>query len=557
MIADARRAGLPDRIEADLVIIGSGAAGLTLALELEASGLDVVLLEAGGERFDRTEQDLYRAEAVSPDTHGPVDMFRRRVLGGSTSVWGGRCIPFDPIDFEERPWLGAARWPLTHDEVARHYPRALEIAQAGRAEFTAEVALPSEPAALAPGVTSEDVILDRLERFSHPTNFGAWYRERLAAMPRLRLFTNAPVEQILTADGGARAAGVRIRADGRAVTVAAPRVVVAAGGIETARLLLASTEARACGLGNEHDLVGRYYQCHIEGEIGHIAFLRDLERVRMDYQRSHDGVYVRRFLWLSPEAQRRHRLAGLVLRPAHASIVDPDHRNPVLSAMYLVKNFIVPEYARKMTSLEQVARRERGGSPLAYHAAHLRNIVVGSPRLLAFATDWTRRRVLATRKLPSVVLQDRRAIYPIDVNAEQAPHRDSRVMLGEERDAIGMPRVRIDWRMEEADVERLIEGVRVIQRALAPSGTTRIDLGDEDVARFRERRVPVGGHHIGTARMAEDASQGVCDRNGQVFGTAGLFLAGAATFPTSGFANPTLTLMALTIRLAGHLARRS
>jgi choline dehydrogenase-like flavoprotein len=553
MIADALTSGLPDRIEADVVIIGSGPAGIVVALELAAAGQDVVVVEAGGDRFSRASQAIYRAETVSPEAHGQVDMFRRRMLGGSSTLWGGRCIPFDPIDFEQRSWMRHARWPIGYADVARFYPKALEYAEAGEPLFDAGSALPGNPAPLAPGVESGDVVLDRIERFSRPSDFARAHGMRLRTDPRLRLFYNAPVEQILTDDTGARAAGVRLRIGTRRVEVAARRVVVAAGGLETARLLLASSEGRACGLGNERDLVGRFYQCHLEGEIGTIAFPARVAETRIGYQRAPDGTYCRRYLWLSPEAQRRDQLAGLVLRPSHANIVDPGHHNPVLSAMYLTKSLIVREYARKMTSLEAVARARYQGGAASYYAAHLRNVILGSPRLAAFGLDWTRRRILASRKLPSVVLVDRRAHYPIDVNAEQEPNPDSRITLGGDRDALGMRRVTVDWRTTADDHHRLAEGMRVIQRATAPSGTVRIELGD-DLEALAARRIPVGGHHIGTARMAGDASAGVCDANAELFGTRGIFIAGAASMATSGFANPTLVLVVLALRLSEHLA---
>lgn len=451
--------------------------------------------------------------------------------------------------------MAHARWPIGNDEVARHYPKALTYAEAGAPEFNAGAALPGEPADMADGVTSPDVLLDRIERFSHPTDFGRWYRKRIEAHPRIRLLLNAPVAEILTGQGGIVATGVRTALPGgRTRDVDASRVVIAAGGLETARLLLASAGVGAAGLGNERDLVGRFYQCHLEGEIGRIAFTGKGDDARIGYERSRDGVYVRRYLWLSPEAQRAGRLAGLVLRPAHANIVDPGHRHPVLSAMYLVKNWIVPEYARKLTSLEDVARSERG-SDAAFFAAHARNLVLGAPRLAAFSLDWTRRRVLARRKLPSVVLSDPRRVYPLDVNAEQEPNPDSRVTLGEERDALGQRRIRIDWRTTAADHERLAEGLRTIERALARSPSVRLDFAGVDVDAAAARRIPVGGHHVGTARMAAAPREGVCDANCELFETRGVFIAGAAAFPTSSFANPTLTILALTLRLAEHLAK--
>lgn len=553
MIASALASTLPDRIEADIVVVGAGPAGIALALELSGSGRSIVLLEAGSERFDKAGQDIYRAQSVSPDAHGPSEMYRRRQFGGSTVIWGGRCIPFDPIDFEDRPWMTAARWPIPHSDVARFYPRALSLAEAGAPEFDAAHADPGAPAAMVSGDIGADAIIDRIERFSHPIDFGGWFRSRLAAAPDVRVVTDAPVDRILTDAAGNMATGVRVRLPDRSVIVSAPRIVLATGGIETARLLLASDDVRTGGLGNERDLVGRYYQCHLEGELGQIAFHGPPRDVRMDYFRSHDGVYCRRYIWLSPEAQRRQQLAGLVLRPAHPSIVDPAHRHPVLSAMYLAKSLIVPEYARKMTALEHDARRAFGGSSARFHTAHLRNVILGSPRLTAFALDWTRRRILATRKLPSVVLAERSGVYPLDLNGEQEPHHDSRIRLGAERDALGMRRAIVEWRTTENDRRRMIDGIRLIAKAFAGSGAATITLTDEQATHWAANPVPVGGHHIGTARMATDATMGVCDSNAELFGTRGVFIAGAAAFATSSFANPTLTILALTLRLAEHL----
>lgn len=553
MISDARKASLPDRVEADVIIVGAGAAGITLALALADTALHVIIVEAGGPRFAAAVQGDYRGESVDPPGHSPVDLYRRRVFGGSTTLWGGRCIPFDPIDVEDRPWLNLARWPFGHDEIAAHLPRAMEIAEAGAPEFRADVALQGE-GPMVDGVASGDVILNRIERFSRPTDFGTRYRARLSQAHNIRLFTHAPVRRILLAQDGT-VAGLEIEAAGRTIVMAAPRVVIAAGGIETPRLLLTSNDVRPKGLGNEFDLVGRFYQCHLEGQVGQLRFRVPSAKVRLDYERSTDGIYSRRYIWLSPEAQRRHKLAGLVIRPTHPGIVDPDHRDPVLSAMYLAKSFIVPEYARKMTALEHQARAARGGSAFAHHAAHLRNILRGSPQLARFSLDWTRRRVLADRKLPSVVLTNPQGLYPADINGEQEPNRDSRIRLGEERDGMGMRRVRVDWRATSADYQRLLHGLRVIAQAFEASDSVRLDLTGVDEESLRDVVVPIGGHHIGTARMAEDPSTGVCDRNGEVFSVPGLFIAGASAFPTSGFANPTLTLMALTLRLAVYLKR--
>lgn len=559
MIIDARDPGVPERMEADIAIVGAGAAGIVLALVLAATGRKVVLIEAGGEKFSKASQEFYRAQQVEPVSHGPVDMFRRRVLGGSTSVWGGRCIPFDPIDFEDRDWIAHGRWPIRYEDVARHYPAALQWLDAGPAQFDAGAALPGEPADMVPAPPSDDVVLNRIERFSHPLHLGSWYRERLEESANLTVLIEAPVRRILSRDEGRKIAGVQIARQGRTgtasdITIGADRVIVCAGGLETVRLLLSSDQDKACGLGNEKGLVGRFYQCHLEGEIGQIQFTAPARQIRQDYEVAPNGTYCRRYIWLSPEAQRRKRLAGLVLRPSHPNIVDPAHENPVLSAMYLAKNWIVPEYARKLTSLEDCKRLELSRNPLIFWGAHVRNMALGAPRLAAFTAHFVRHRTLAQRKLPSVVLRDPREIYPLDINAEQEPNRDSRVFLGDQCDAFGMRRLVVDWRTTSADHQRLVEGLKTLAAAFAQSDAARLHFEEDDFALARESRIPVGGHHIGTARMASNPAEGVCDANCAVFGTQGLYLAGAATFSTSGFANPTLTLVALALRLAEHLA---
>ncbi|HEY2658721.1 MAG TPA: FAD-dependent oxidoreductase [Caulobacteraceae bacterium] len=554
MILDARQDSTPRSLETAVTIVGSGAAGLTLALELDRLGVPCVMLEAGGDGFDKTAQEFYRAASIAPEDHGPVHMYRRREFGGTTSIWGGRCIPFDPIDFENRPWIPHAHWPVSYDQVAPHYPRALEICKAGPNVFQAQDALPGQQAPLVEGLATEDVILDRIERFSEPTHFGRAYREQIAASKTVTVLVNAIVLEVTADEGGKTATGVVAKTiAGAQVVVKASTVVVAAGALETARILLASRSAKACGLGNEKDLVGRFYQSHLEGEVGEIQFKAPVGSVRLDYERSPEGVYCRRYIWLSPAAQRREKLAGLILRPTHVSIADPGHGNPVLSAMYVVKDLLVPEYGRRMTSTERSTAGQLDASREALFARHLTNVILGAPRLAAFGANWVRKRNLAKRKLPSVVLRDVRNRYVLDVNAEQTPNFRSRVYLSDQLDPLGVPRLHVDWRTTEQDRDMIARALPLIQKGFATGTAAEVEFGERSPSDFAARLTRVGGHHIGTARMAASPGEGVIDSDGQAFDCKGLYIAGAATFPTSGFANPTLLLIALTLRLAQHL----
>lgn len=537
MILDAHRDVLPAELQAGIVIVGSGAAGITLARELIGRGQDVLLLEAGGEAVRPESQDFYRTAAVSPVTHHLGHEFRRRGWGGTTSLWGGRCIPLEPIDFEVRDWIPHSGWPIPYDAVARFYPAALSICDAGPDRFTADSRLFA--------ATSPDLVLDRIERFSLPTDFGKRYRDALAAASDVRVLMNAPVVEIMTDPAGNATTGVEIIVGGQRRHVAAKTVVLAAGGLETTRLLLASRRARATGLGNERDLVGRFYQTHLEGNFGLLTLPRD---ARIGYWQDPDGVYVRHYLQLAPAAQRRLQAGQVALRPHYPAIADPSHRNAILSAMYFAKSGLVPEYARIIAGAGGgVPERVRAGTI----AAHLRNIVLGAPRIAWFGVDWLRHRSFATRKLPSVVLTHREGRYPVNLNAEQVPNPDSRLMLADETDAHGVPRLAIDWRLSDTDRMLLSRGLTAISAAM-PAGT---GFEVADLSAAIESVTPIS-HHMGTARMADDPRTGVVDPNLELFGTKGVYVCGAAAFPTSGFANPTLTIVALALRLAERLAAR-
>jgi choline dehydrogenase-like flavoprotein len=556
MIVDARDQSVALDHETSIAIVGAGAAGITLALAFAEKNIRCLVLEAGGERLDHTAQEFYRAASISPHNHGPVHLGRRRVLGGTTAIWGGRCIPFDPIDFEDRPWIPYARWPVTYENVARYYPKALELCQAGPALFRAGEALPGSNPMLVDGVTNADVILDRIERFSEPTHFGRRYRERLAASQEVTVLLHANALEITVDASNGRVSGILAATTaGRRLKVSAKKVIVANGALETARLVLASRSVCLAGVGNAAGLVGRFYQSHFEGEVGEIQFHGKPRNSRLDYERSSENVYCRRYIWLSPTAQRRDHLGGLVVRPHHRKMADPAHGSAVLSAGYLVQGLIAPEYRRPMIWPAERAATERA----ALFVRHLTNIVLGSPALTAFAVDWIRRRTLATRKLPSVVLRNASNRYVLDINAEQLPNPDSRVYLSSENDDLGMPLLHIDWRTTDLDREMVARGLRVLQTAFAGGSQAG---GDGATISFNhqtfERQVAaltrIRGHHIGTARMGRSRDEGVVNADGEAFGVRGLFVAGAATFPTSGFANPTLVIVALALRLADHLA---
>ncbi|WP_414899619.1 FAD-dependent oxidoreductase [Sphingomonas flavalba] len=517
---------------ADILIVGSGAAGIALALALEGCGRRVLLVEAGGTRPSPASQAFYRADSVSPDTHIPTELFRRRGYGGTTPLWGGRCIPLDPVDFAARDWIPHSGWPIGYEEVRRYHAAALDLCHAGPESFDAATAFGPAPSPLVDQAPGPEIDINRVERFSLPTDFAASYGDRLQQARDVTVLLDHPVLRITAADG--RVTGVETPAG----AIAAPCVIIATGGIETPRLLLAS------GLGG--DLVGRYYQTHLHVQVG---TMRCAPGARLDYQRSPEGVWCRRYIALDTATLERERLFQINIRPTHPDIADPAHRNPILSAMYFAKGGLVAEYARILTGARNLgAERER--RPFAFHLAHLRNMLLGGPMLVAFVARWLRLRTFARRKLPSVFLRNATGRYAMDIHLEQVPNPDSRITLSGTRDALGVPRVTVDWQTTDADRAMFRRGMALMRDASRGSG---VELECDDAALDHAVLHPTPGHHIGTARMAHSPADGVCDANGQVFGVAGLYVSGSALFPTGGVANPTLTIVALALRLADHL----
>lgn len=549
MIADANSIPNGACLQADVCVIGGGPAGIALTLDLSVRGFSVILLESGFMAEDPKTQSLYEGELADERRHSPPDKYRQRRLGGSTAIWGGRCMPFDPIDFETRSHVPHSGWPLSYDDLLPYYFRANSLAEAGHFSYQAEVALGPEAAPLIQGFESPRVLTCGLERFSCPTHFGNRYARQLQLAPNLKVLL------------GANCTGIRLQPDGGAVrtvevttlagirfSVASRATVLAAGGLETARLLLASRDVAPAGIGNLHDVVGRYYMCHIAGNVGRLTVNGPTRNVRHGYEVTPEGIYCRRRLAVAPDEQRRLGLANAVARLHFPRITDPAHRNGVLSGLFLARKLISYEYGKRLND---------GKTPTAVtYARHLLNVMADSRDTTAFLTHWISRRSLAERKFPSVILRNRTNHFSLEMHGEQMPQAQSRVSLIDKLDALGMPQLRIDWRYSPADIDSIRRTLDVLVQEFSLSGIARLeydgDTLEDDLMRFGA----YGGHHIGTARMGSDVRTSVVNADCQVHSVDNLFVAGSAVFPTSSQANPTLTLIALSLRLGHTLAQR-
>jgi choline dehydrogenase-like flavoprotein len=527
--------------KARVCIIGAGAAGISLACELDGCGFDVLLVEAGGP-VSRVA-DFYEGSATPP--HPEPRQFRRVGFGGTTAVWGGRCVPFDPIDFERRDYVANTGWPITYEEVARFYPAAMEYCDAGRLDFLTSTSLPGAGAIIRGFEGDEVVDAGHIERYSLPTDFGRRYWRRLHKSANVTVMLGLRCLKLNRAAGEDMLESAEfIEQNGRLHTIRATVFVLATGGIEVPRLLLASDSA-GNGFGNPGDCLGRFYMCHFENTCGWIVPHK--KPVAFRFERTSDGIYCRRQLRFTPTAQRVHHLLNTVFRLHFPSYSDASHGSSVMSAIYLAKSALLPEYRAILQQQTQAT-----ASP---QLRHIGNVLRDLPGLTRFAGEWLFRIRLAKRKLPYTLVPNADGSFPLEFNAEQTPDPSNRITLREDRDRHGMPRVHIAWRVGDQDAQAVLRAFQLLRESLERSGAAQLLFDDERLAEQIARSVPLG-HHMGTARMAASPRNGVVDSNCAVFGLPNLYVASSAVFPSCSHANPTLTIVALATRLARHLRSR-
>ncbi len=527
MFHDARQLQAGAEIQADVCIVGAGAAGIAIARELIGGRERVALLTSGGLEFARGPQKLYAGDNVGRVGYTPYRS-RVRMFGGSTTRWAGHCRPLERLDFERRDWVPHSGWPFSRDQLEPDYRRAQEVCRLGPYDYEP----PTWSASGRQPLTVDPHTLDlRIYQFGHPTDFGKIYKGELEAARNVDVWLHADVLEIEVDGDVRRVTGLRVATShGRCARFVADRYVLACGGLENPRLLLASNRVARGGLGNRHDLVGRFYTDHA------FAFTGWFEPARPDLDRSLNVI-------------EDYQRVGFEQR-AHAAIALPERtiRAEGLNdcAVYFVRrpNYkIQPTYfTHGVKSLTQLADVLKGHDLVDRSVSrHLLNVAVGLP---AVGTTFARRLTEVVRPRPRLALK---------TVVETTPNPDSRVTLGERRDALGVPRVRVDWRINAGDLRGFSRLYDVMRAELA-----RLDLGRlvEDPAVDSEGW-PVsfssGMHHMGTTRMHDDPRQGVVDANCRVHDLANLYVAGGSVFPTGGVANPTLTIVALAIRLADHL----
>lgn len=532
-IADAREIAPGSRLESEVLIVGGGAAGITLARALARHGFAVLLAEAGGLRPDTATQALYDLDCVGYPLR-PNHMNRAREFGGSCNLWAGRAMRLQPLDFERRPWLPESGWPIAAAGLEPYLDAAAALLDlpGGAAGFALE-AWQSYLGAAERSLLEAGAFAPAISLWARrPKRFARDHRRELARSPQIRVLLRANAVRLALDASGRRIAAVHFATlDGRQFAVAARFVVLAMGGLEIPRLLLWSDQQDARLLGPRRDLVGRFFMDHPRTAYGRVVLRGDADLTLMRTLPVARGK-VQLGLALAPELQRRE---GLL----HHYVTFEEEGSSYAEAHW-----------HQAIELGKVAlRRGHAGSRFEFarirHAPKVENFrYLLSPkeilphdlwRLLRFAKERLRRRRSEQRYI---------TVY----FCEQPPEPESRVWLGAELDALGVPRLVLDWRIPDGVQESLLRLQQELARALQATGLGRLEPG-EGTPRYTD-----ASHHMGTTRMHPDPKRGVVDTDCRLHGIANLWIASSAVFPACGHANPTLTILALALRLADHLA---
>jgi choline dehydrogenase-like flavoprotein len=533
VFTDARRIPAGSTLQADICIVGAGIAGISIAREFVGRREHVVLLEGGSLDFTKSLRDLptvlrrhsmgeqaLSGGRLAGQPYYPLRFTRVRAFGGSSRAWhegrGVQARPLDSIDFGARDGLPEGGWPIDRATLDPFYERAQRLCDLGPFAYDAKSWAAKGYGAPLP--LDSERVESVIFQFGKQSSFHR-YKDDLERANNVDVLLHATAVHL--ADKGGRVTRMDCATlAGNRFTVHARTFILAAGAIETARLLLVSRDSQPAGIGNSRDLVGRSFMEHPDVAAGYLIPSPRLDQGAFRlyrHQQAGEHLTVEAMFRLSDSVLRRERLLNAVLRLRHT------YRSGMTAAVQ---------------SAQVIRRSVHFGVATPGLARHALRSAIGAPQILRHYANYR------SGRPPD--------IFGIDVMAEQAPTMSSRVRLGRSRDRLGVPKTILDWRLTSLDWDS-------IRRTMEIFGDTVRDAGVGTVV----STVGVDGqppavfgnwHHLGTTRMNPDPARGVVDANGRVHDMANLYIAGGSVFPTGGYANPSLTIVALSLRLAGHLA---
>jgi choline dehydrogenase-like flavoprotein len=543
MFLDARSINKGEVITTDVCIVGAGVAGLTLAKEFKHADFKICIIESGGEKPDKPTQALYWGENVGLPYY-PLDTSRARFLGGSSHYWnvklpgegiGVRLRPMDPIDFEEKEWVPYSGWPFQKEHLNPYYKRAQKVCQIGPYSYEPKDWNQDGLREILPFIT--DRVHTTIFQFGLKDVFFKEYAQEVQHADNIITLLHGNVIEIETSETAKEVTRMRVAClEGYGFWVAAKIYILAMGGLEVPRLLLLSNKIKKSGLGNDHDLVGRFFMEHPHLWTGGFfpASVTISNSTGLYEVFRKNGTHVMGKITLGENTIRKERLLNWVtsIHPSHRLSYNHylEYDEPGVAAINEIKSILRKGQINKnMTNPIRKALSDPNGI-FRYTYRKAKNHV---------KRDFSRSKHIT--------------VYRLNPMVEQAPNPESRVLLGTESDVFGQPRIKLNWQLTPLDTYTITRAMEILDEEFR-----RADLGHLAIETKRDsvpKGIHGGWHHMGTTRMHSEPKYGVVNPNCRVHGVSNLYIGGASTFPTSGYANPVLTTVALAIRLADHIRK--
>lgn len=533
----------PRSADYDCCVVGAGPVGLTFAMEAAEAGARVLLVDAGNDQSARhtvTSFSGQQTHIVDTAHHAPLEQAVRRGIGGTSRLWGGRCVALEPIDLAERDYVPTGAWPISIGDVTPWYASAARHLGCGPPVFRAE----------APGWSGlSNFELSNLERWSRQPRLDPDLGARVLAHPRVdTLLDTRLIDLEFDADGSI--AALAAEHHGAPIRLHADRFVLAMGGLEVTRFLLEVQRRVPTAFGGLEGPLGRYYMGHVTGSVAEIV-LDDPARVAdLDFVRDQHDSYVRRRFTLTEKAQRHHRVLNTSFYLDNPAFYNYEHHNSTLSAVFL--GMAIPPIGRRIVA-ERVRLRHVGPRPYRV-VKHLANVLRHPGKVVADGLTIIGGRYLSKVRKPGFILRNDSGRYAVHYHAEQLPNPDSRLTMHTGGDGAAV--LDVDYRYLDADIDSVLRCHELLDADLRAAGLGRLEYLAKDAAGTRAlvwEQAIHGLHNIGTTRMSSDPAAGVVDGDLRVHGARNLFLASTSVFPTSAEANPTFFAAALAVRLAHHL----
>lgn len=510
MHTDARKLDNNSLIEGDVCIVGAGTAGVSIALDWIDSSYKVILLESGGFDFDYEVQDLSKGESTGQKYY-PLQSARLRYFGGTTGHWAGMCSPFDEIDFMDRDYVPNSGWPINREELDPFYARANKTLKLVPYNYDFDYWRKELPN-LNPFPFDTSVVWNKMWQYSN-ARFGALYKDTILDSKNIHLYTYATAVDIKSNEQVSQVNEVVVKNHaGKTHRVKAKQFILACGTIQNSRLLLASNAQAKQGLGNDYDLVGRYFMEHLEISSAEMWLIEPFPTDLYSWKFGETKASAE--LAITKEAQQKFKILN-----GTASLVPLTfgrNRNP------------------RMETWQLEDPRE------------------GMKKLM---DDWGQAQEKAAKQNKGAIAR----AFEMNTRIEQAPNPNSRITLGNDKDAFGVPRANLHWELTQLDKDSIRKIYELIGQQLGISGIGRLRLMEflrDKTDQSWPEGTNGGWHHMGTTRMSNSPNNGVVNSNCELHGISNLHVAGAACYPTSGAPNPTLTLVALSHRLSDHVKNK-